>query len=205
MRRNILALTTLLTSTLTLSSVARANEQTNKQAIANRYQAIMKATGKDAYYDVNEHLADAALINSGTMLVSKLIEINPSGAPLRQQNNQIPSIQLTKELTNSEARAKLVGVWKASVFEYGQRFEIIWVAKPNGISYHSFLYQNGNMLTIPLSWHYSGNILTQRTRDGEIGKGSIEFINSNYFVLTILKNSDPRSAGLKRHFYRDFP
>ena len=165
MRQNILALITLLTATLTLSSVARANEHTDRQAITNRHQAI----------------------------------------------NQVLTIQSTKEvtkslkLTDSEIKSKLVGIWKASIFEYGQRIEVSLTINPNGFLYASFAYPNGNILTKTSRWEYSGNLLTEITTDGELAKGSIEFVNSNYFVLTILTNSDPGSAGIKRHYYRDPP
>lgn len=205
MKRNILALT-VLTATLTWSSVASANEQTDRLEIRSQEQTIIDATAKDAYSNVNEHPTDAVLMNSGAMLVSKLIKTDPSGDTLRQQNNQVLNTQLTKQnKTDSQVKSRLVGTWRASIFEYGIKTEILWTIQPNGISYFSFQYPNGNILTKTTTWDYSGNIITQVSTDGEIAKGSIEFINSNYFVLTILTNSDPGSAGFKRHYYRDSP
>lgn len=138
--------------------------------------------------------------------LSELVKSLPDGVDQIQPNNEVLNIQLTKQrITDSQAKSILVGTWKATSFEYGQRIEILWVIKPNGISYFSFKYPNGNILTKTTSWNYSGHIITQISTDGEIAKGSIEFINSNYFVLTILTNSDPGSAGFKRHYYRDSP
>ena len=127
-----------------------------------------------------------------------------------KQNNEVLNIQFTKQritqrITDSQAKSLLVGTWKATSFEHGQRVEIFLIIKPNGILYFSFKQPNGNILTKITSWKYSGNIFTEVGTDGEISKGSIEFINSNYFVLTILTNADPTSAGFKRHYYRDSP
>lgn len=204
MKRTILALTAALTATLSLSSVASAKEQTDR--LESRYQTIIDPAAKDDYYNVAQHLADAVSINNGTMLVSKLIETEPFGDALKQQNNQLLNTQFTKQrITDSKAKSILFGTWRASIFEYGQKIEVLWIVKPNGITYFSFQYPNGNILTKAGRWNYSGNILTQISTDGEIGKGSIEFINPNYFILTILTNSDPGSAGIKRHYYRDSP
>lgn len=127
-------------------------------------------------------------------------------AAAKNADDNVNQLQFTKQrITNSQAKSILVGTWRASIFEYDQRFEILWVIKPNGITYFSFKYPNGNILTKTGRWYYSGNIITQIGTDGEISKGSIEFINYNYFVVTILTNSDPGSAGFKRHYYRDIP
>lgn len=207
MKRNILGLTTVLTATLTLSSVASANEKTDWLQINSRYQTIIDPAVKDAYYNVNEHLTDRVLINNDTMLVSNSIETDPSSDTLKQQNNKPLKTQFTKQSSTTDSKDKsiLVGTWRASIFENGQRLEVLWTVKANGITYFSFQYPNGNILTKAGRWDYSGNIITQISTDGEIAKGSIEFINSNYIVLTILTNSDPGSAGIKRHYYRDSP
>lgn len=142
--------------------------------------------------------------NIGHPALSKLVKSLPNGVDKIQQTNELLNLNLTKQrITDSQAKSILVGTWKATTFEYGQRIEILWVIKPNGISYSSFKYPNGNILTKTTSWKYSGYIITQTSTDGEIAKGSIEFINSNYLVLTILTNADPASAGFKRHYYRD--
>ncbi|MDF5726233.1 MAG: hypothetical protein PUP91_38500 [Rhizonema sp. PD37] len=136
--------------------------------------------------------------------ISKLVKSLPDGINQIQPNNEALNIQLTKQrITDSQAKSILIGTWKATIFEYGQRVEILWVIKPNGISYISFKQPNGNIFTKTTKWYYSGNIITEIATDGEIAKGSIEFINSNYFVTTILTNGDPGSAGFKRHYYRD--
>lgn len=201
MKRNILALTAVLTATLTLNSVASANERTDSLEIIGQEQTMINAAA-----NFNKHPHNAVLINSSRTLMPKRIETNPAGDTIRQQNNQLLNTQLTKQnKTDARVKSRLVGTWRASIFEYGQRVEILWTIQPDGISYFSFQYPNGNILTRAGRWGYSGNIITEIYTDGQIGKGSIEFINSNYFVLTILTNSDPGSAGFKRHYYRYSP
>ena len=111
-----------------------------------------------------------------------------------------------RQQTNStlDVKSKLIGTWKASVVEFGQFVEIIWIIKPKGTTEISFKLSNGNIINKSSSWEYSDGIISERNQDGEVAKGAIEFINSNYFVLTILENSNSNlgSSGLKRHYYR---
>ncbi len=104
-----------------------------------------------------------------------------------------------------DVKSKLIGTWKASAVEFGQSFEIILRIKPEGTADYSFKNSNGKIINISSIWQYSDGVITERTPDGTVSKAAIEFINSNYFVLTILTNSAPGSAGFKRHYYRDSP
>jgi len=56
MKRSVLALTTLLTATLALSSVARADEQTDELAIRQAYHALIIAAFREPY-NVDRQLA----------------------------------------------------------------------------------------------------------------------------------------------------
>ncbi len=208
MKRNTLALTTLLTAMFTLSSAARANEQTDRQAIANRYQAIIKAAVKDASYDVDEHLADALLMDGGTMLASKLIKANPSGGSLGQQNNQVPNIELTKQLVDSNTlTALLVGTWRAVVSEQGRTFEILWTINPNGTSSYIFNNSDGTTSTSTAYWSaigYNPITITETDMYGSLSAGAIQFTSPNSFVVEITYSftSGASLIGTKRYYTR---
>ncbi len=148
----------------------------------------------------------AALIGGGAMLLSNLINgktptPQPTSQPSTEPINSSPNIS-QKPRTNIEVQSALIGTWKASTVEFGQTREIFLVIKPDGTEFFTFKSVNGSQMNRLGNWQYSNDILTERMQDGEIAKGSVEFMNSNYFVLTILENGGPGYAGLKRHYYR---
>ena len=105
-------------------------------------------------------------------------------------------------LTETSPSAKLVGVWRTNVFELGINEEITYTFFADGTSRAVFKDTKGRTGTDHGTWQYSDGILYEKFSNGASGKGSIEWIDNDTLVITIIDNGVPAYNGLKRRYRR---
>ena len=153
-------------------------------AVLLLFLGLYSANRDSSFEDSGE---PAALMQSG---------LSPGASPIvgQRTTNSDPS-------NSPDMGSRLIGTWKANVFELGVPVEIIWSVWPNGTS--SYTFTSGlNRATDNGTWTYSDGLLLERTSMGFPGSASIKWIDNNHFVLTIIDNGDPRTRGLERHYSR---
>jgi hypothetical protein len=103
---------------------------------------------------------------------------------------------------NTSPAWQMVGVWRAVSTEFGSSMEITYTANADGT--YQFFARNAQGATAQDYglWQYSNGILYQKFSNGGSGKGSIEWIDRNTFVLTIIDNGTPAYNGVKRRYHR---
>lgn len=104
--------------------------------------------------------------------------------------------------TETSPSAKLVGVWRTNVFELGIKEEITYTFFADGTSKAVFKDTKGRTGTDRGTWQYSEGILYEKFSNGASGKGSIEWIDDDTVVITIIDNGVPAYNGLKRRYRR---
>jgi hypothetical protein len=104
--------------------------------------------------------------------------------------------------TETSQSWKLVGVWRTNVSELGVNEEITYTFLANGTSQAVFKDAKGRTATDHGTWQYSDGILYEKFSNGVSGKGSIEWIDNDTLVITIIDNGVPAYNGLKRRYRR---
>jgi hypothetical protein len=104
--------------------------------------------------------------------------------------------------TETSPSLKLVGVWRTNVFELGVNAEITCTFLANGISQYKIREAKGRTETDHGTWQYTDGILYEKFSNGASGKGSIEWIDNDTVVQTIIDNGVPAYKGLKRRYRR---
>jgi hypothetical protein len=92
----------------------------------------------------------------------------------------------------------LVGTWRFAGVELGRPVDIIWHLQPDGTE--TYIY-NG----VPQgagTWQYAGEHIYERHPDGQQGKGAIQILDRDHFVVTIVDNGFPAQTGLQRLYIR---
>jgi type II secretory pathway pseudopilin PulG len=117
------------------------------------------------------------------------------------KNNRDSSSSST-ETTQTTPSWKLVGVWRTNVSELGVNEEITYTFRANGTSQAVFKDAKGRTATDHGTWQYSDGILYEKFSNGVSGKGSIEWIDNDTLVITIIDNGVPAYNGLKRRYRR---
>lgn len=108
------------------------------------------------------------------------------------------NVNSTTELPES---FKLVGTWQTIETVNGRQVTITFHLRPDGSSTYIFTLdgiaerQNG-------SWQFNNGILFETFSNGASGRGSINWINNDRFVLTIIDNGIPAYTGVKRVYKR---
>jgi hypothetical protein len=97
---------------------------------------------------------------------------------------------------------KLVGTWRTNVTEVGVKEEITYTFNANGTSDVVFKDSKGRTSEDHGTWQYSDGVLFERFSNGVSGKGSIEWIDNDTMVITIIDNGVPAYSGLKRRYWR---
>ncbi|HSP62114.1 MAG TPA: lipocalin family protein [Pyrinomonadaceae bacterium] len=108
----------------------------------------------------------------------------------------------TSSVTETSPSAKLVGVWRTSVSELGTNEEITYTFFADGTSRAVFENTKGRTARDHGTWQYSDGILYEKFSNGASGNGSIEWIDNDTFVITIIDNGVPAYNGLKRRYRR---
>jgi hypothetical protein len=108
----------------------------------------------------------------------------------------------TQSSENTSPAWQMVGVWRAVSTEFGSSMEITYTANADGT--YQFFARNAQGATAQDYglWQYSNGILYQKFSNGGTGKGSIEWLDRNTFVLTIIDNGTPAYNGVKRRYHR---
>lgn len=96
---------------------------------------------------------------------------------------------------------QLVGTWKCSTYERGMQFDVIWYVRPDGTDTYTFTAGDRSQ-EMNGSWKYSAGTLSERVADGTLCKSTIEWLDANKFILTIIDNGIPSEAGVQRHYSR---
>ena len=82
--------------------------------------------------------------------------------------------------------------------ELGQPVNILWHLRPDGTQTYII---NG----IPQgagTWQYVGTHIYERYPDGRLGEGTIQILDRDRFVVTIVDNGFPAHSGLQRLYIR---
>ena len=108
----------------------------------------------------------------------------------------------SSSLTETSPSSKLVGVWRTKVSELGNNEEITYTFLADGTSSVVLKDTKGRTGTDHGTWQYSDGILYERFSNGASGKGSIEWIDNDTMVITIIDNGVPAYKGLKRRYRR---
>ena len=120
---------------------------------------------------------------------------------LADQGNRPGPSRDSGSSNRADTGSQLVGTWRADVVELGIPMEIIWHVWPDATS--SYMVRSGaRSVTANTTWTYSNGIIYERSSEGDPSSGSINWIDKNHFVLTIIDNGDPRTRGLERHYSR---
>jgi hypothetical protein len=104
--------------------------------------------------------------------------------------------------TETSPSAKLVGVWRTNVTELGSTMEITYTFLADGTARGVFKDTKGRTGTDRGTWQYSDGILYEKFSNGASGKGSIEWIDNDTVVITIIDNGVPAYNGVKRRYRR---
>jgi len=70
----------------------------------------------------------------------------------------------------------------------------------NGILYYVF-EQDGTLSELETNWQYENGVIVEE-RHGQVSRGSLQWMNDDYFILTILENGAPAYKGVQRHYRR---
>lgn len=97
---------------------------------------------------------------------------------------------------------QMVGVWRANVSELGNTLEITFSVNADGTASYLVRDKEGHTGQEYARWQYSDGILYERFSNGASGRGSVEWIDSDTFDLTIIDNGTPAYSGMKRHYRR---
>lgn len=108
----------------------------------------------------------------------------------------------SQSLENKSPSWHMVGVWRANGTEFGYNLEMTFTANADGTYQFVARSAQGTTVTDYGTWQYSDGILYQRFSNGASGKGSVAWIDSNTFDLTIIDNGTPAYSGKKRRYYR---
>jgi hypothetical protein len=108
----------------------------------------------------------------------------------------------SSSLTETSPSSKLVGVWRTNVFELGVTEEITVTFLASGTSQYVIKDAKGRTGTDHGTWQYSDGILYEKFSNGVSGKGSIEWIDNDTLVITIIDNGVPAYNGVKRRYRR---
>jgi hypothetical protein len=92
----------------------------------------------------------------------------------------------------------LVGTWRFTGVELGQPLDIVWHLRPDGTG----LYIVNGMSQGAGTWQYMDAHIYERYPDGRQGKGAIQVLDHNHFVVTIVENGVPAQTGLRRLYVR---
>ncbi|MBN8681154.1 MAG: hypothetical protein J0L99_00805 [Chitinophagales bacterium] len=108
--------------------------------------------------------------------------------------------------TVSAQHFNITGTWVADVYEHGSSCRITWTIFRDNSSFYVFSFPNGWQVTSYGVWEYPAdeNILYEIFEDGA-GAGYVEWVNRDYFILTILFNQNAGDKGIKRHYRRMIP
>lgn len=120
----------------------------------------------------------------------------PNAKGNNNQNANRPVVENTSEAS------RLVGAWRANVKENGDEAEINYTFNADGTSSNYFIDVEGRSDTSYGTWRYSDGILYEEFSDGASGKGSVEWIDSDTYDLTIIDNGVPAYNGIRRRYYR---
>lgn len=122
------------------------------------------------------------------LIVSLILPVLVQGNP-----SQVEKVQQT---------FPLAGDWVANVKEYGTYCTIYFSPKKDG-TYSTNFNCGGSTNTASGTWKYNDGRLVQYANSGRtVGKGSIKWINKDYFIITIIDNGNPDYKGVKRHYKR---
>ncbi|MGH9751409.1 MAG: hypothetical protein ACREA2_01375 [Blastocatellia bacterium] len=94
-----------------------------------------------------------------------------------------------------------MGTWQTVETMNGLQVTITVHARPDGSMTQLFAGPGGTEQQ-DCSWRFSDGVLFVRYGDGASGKGSIDWIDNNQFVLTIIDNGVPAYTGVKRRYRR---
>ncbi len=160
-------------------------------------------------------LALFLLLLGGGGIALLLFELKVSPATARETNQGSASQADAKPLVSPASNGTptpapspspysdndLVGTWRTQVNEQGLKMEITVTFLVDGSTRYAFKDAQGTE-TDHASWRYSDGILYERYSNGKSGKDSINWIDRNNFVLTIIDNGRPAYAGVKRRYHR---
>jgi hypothetical protein len=134
----------------------------------------------------------------------------PSGEFVDLAKNKLRTLEAAQAKSKDNSRSsentspswQMVGVWRANSTEFGYSWEITYTAKADGTyQYFARNSQGGTVQDYGL-WQYSDGILYQKFSNGASGKGSVEWLDRNTFLLTIIDNGTPAYNGVKRRYHR---
>jgi hypothetical protein len=92
----------------------------------------------------------------------------------------------------------LVGTWRFTGLELGQRKDILWQLRPDGTE----TYIVNGVSQGAGTWRYRDGYIYERYPDGQQGKGAIEILDRDRFRVKILDNGVPDETGLQRLYIR---
>lgn len=96
----------------------------------------------------------------------------------------------------------VIGVWRAVVTEQGQTYQIDVAYSREGTTAYLVRDTQGRSLTLNGGWSYSNGILYEQLSDGTKARGSIEWVDKDNIIVTIIDNGDPAYRGVKRRYTR---
>jgi Caspase domain len=92
----------------------------------------------------------------------------------------------------------LVGTWRFTGVELGQRVNILWHLRTDGTQ----TYIINGVAQGAGTWQYIGAHIYERYPDGRQGEGAIQILDRDHFVVTIVDNGFPAHTGLQRLYSR---
>jgi hypothetical protein len=92
----------------------------------------------------------------------------------------------------------LVGTWRFTGVELGQRKDILWQLRPDGTETYIV---NGDPQGAG-TWRYMDGYIYERHPDGRQGEGAIQILDRDHFEVTIVDNGVPALRGLRRRYVR---
>jgi hypothetical protein len=92
----------------------------------------------------------------------------------------------------------LVGTWRFTGVELGRPVDILWHLRPDGTE----TYIVNGVLQGAGTWQYQDRHIYERYPDGRQGKGTIQIIDRDRLLVTIVDNGFPAHTGLQRLYIR---
>lgn len=122
--------------------------------------------------------------------------------PAKTKSTKKPVNNTSYEPTIEFGLEDVIGVWRSVVTEQGQTFQIDVAYSREGTTAYLVRDTQGRTLTLNGGWSYSNGILYEQLSDGTKARGSIEWIDRDTIIVTIIDNGDPAYRGVKRQYKR---
>jgi hypothetical protein len=95
----------------------------------------------------------------------------------------------------------LIGTWRCADNTHNSRVLVTITFRTDHVIEYVFRYENGEESTLENTWQYKNGILSEKSHGLPIS-GSFEWVDDDYFIITIIDNGSPAYKGVQRHYRR---